>query len=83
MIVNSYTPQNLCWRPSKPVSAREIAAHMRARGCAGAVDVLDGDDRYVVDLADGRVSARRRWAKVGVVAMTDGTTRDAFEWVAA
>jgi hypothetical protein len=83
MIVNSYKPQNLCWKPSKPVSAREIAAHMRARGCVGAVDVLDGDDRYVIGLADARVSARRRWTKVGAVVMTDGTTRDAFEWVKA
>ena len=81
MIVHSTTPSNFSWRPSDPVSDRDIVEHMKARGCKGVVTVArSSDERYEIDLSSGKTQGRRRWLQIGWLESVKGRRRVLNDW---
>lgn len=79
MMVHSYGDGNLSWQPHGRKTDREIADHMRARGCTGTVSVAhESDARYDINLATGRAVNKRTWTTVAVC--PEGKCRDLMDW---
>lgn len=53
MYVHSYLPDNFSWKPSKPVTDKQIIEHMKAKGRIDLVTVALPDYRYDLCLQSG------------------------------